>query len=741
MADESIILAVELDTKKALTQFDLLAQSIEDAKKRQDELNKQFKEGAITTEEYNKATKENTKEIKAAETATKSLTTAIKSEANSINDLRAQNRELEKQRNALGILNDSNKDKFKALNDQINKNNDLIKDNVSNLEKQRLNIGNYASALEGVRGSLDKVVPGLSGMTDGIIGVSNGAKALGSTPLLGIFTILSTVVPVVVDYFKSFAPVMDAIEDSVNAVTGTFKGLFENFNLLIKAIGGSGKDWDALKTAISETRAEGQRLLDVQRELDDAYLDYQLRAAKGGVEIKKLLLEAKNRTLTEKERQDKLNQALDIEVSQREELIKLDKTAFESSVDQFIFDNTKRLKGTQELIDIETKRADEKIAQESRFGLLSAERRSQIIAERDAEIERIKTSDVLINQLKQTEDRYEKLQILRQSGLFDEKDLQSAVDAFIKYQSTVEGGVAIQERIQNQLDASAQAELTRQEKQREAAAKKKEEDEKELARLTELQRIEESFAEAEKNRVSDLDQYKVDSQKTIAENIKEIVKTNEEELTEIVQEETDKRNKINEENAKNRELREILTKKAIEKAAFDTLSFITNTVNRANQRRIASYKRLYDEGKITEDKLNQLSNESAKRYKAFALGEIAVNYAVGLANAITIAQQQTKKTGGFSLPLFLAVQISTLLATISKARAVIDSTSFSGGSSGLGGGVAVSSGVTETRATTNPINERFNLANANQGMSVVASWQEATTVRNRVEFKEQLTTV
>lgn len=701
MADESVILNVEVKTADAIKGIGELNDNIIALKKTQEQLDKDFKDGTKTFEEYSKETKKNSSDLREQEKAFKSLTSAVNVQEGSINELRTSTKLLTAERNNLNLNTKEGQDRLKAINKQIDENNDKIKENVSQLEKQKINIGNYSSALEGVRGSLDKVVPGLSGMTDGIIGVSNGAKALGATPLIGIFTILSTVLPVVVDYFKSFAPVMDAIEDSVNAVTGTFKGLFENFNLLIKAIGGSGKDWDALKTAISETRAEGQRLLDVQRELDDAYLNYQLRAAKGGVEIKKLLLEAKNRTLTEKERQDKLNQALDIEVKQREELIKLDKTAFESSVDQFIFDNTKRLKGTQDLIDIEKKRADNQIAQESRFGTLSAERREQILAERDAEIQRIKTSDVLINQLKQTEDRYEKLQILRQSGLFDEKDLQSAVDAFVKYQSTVEGGVAIQERIQNQLDTLAQAELTKQEKQREAAAKKKEEDEKELARLTELQRIEESFDEAEKNRISDLSKFKIDSQRSVSENIKSIARNNEDELIKIAKKAKKDRDTLRQQ--------ELINEAAKEK----------------------QLNALRDQALFTLDSVFKKNKDV----------QIALTLVSTFLSAQKAFESQFNPVADVTSP-FRGAAAAALAVVQGLARVqAIRSVDSSGGSASVGVSSSSSSGITATRSVTNPINERFNLANANQGMSVVASWQEATTIRNRVEFKEQLTTV
>lgn len=234
MADETIILAVDIETREAQSQLDLLNKAIEDGKKKQESLNQQFKEGQITLEEYNKASRENTKEIKANETATKNLTTAVQAESKSISALSAENRELVKQRNLISTATEDGRNKIRELNRQIDLNNIAIKENVSGLEKQRLNIGNYASALQGVGGSLKGIVPGLGGMTNGIMGITAGAKAFTATPFGATLQVIAGLLTVLIEAFKG----SEEGQRNLNKVTQVTTALFGALGDIVRQIGG-----------------------------------------------------------------------------------------------------------------------------------------------------------------------------------------------------------------------------------------------------------------------------------------------------------------------------------------------------------------------------------------------------------------------------------------------------------------------------------------------------------------------
>jgi uncharacterized coiled-coil DUF342 family protein len=75
----------------------------------------------------------------------------------SINKLTAANKELRKERNALNISTEQGKKRAQEINAAIDANTNKIKDNVSAIEKQKINIGNYKSALDNVNPAFGKL--------------------------------------------------------------------------------------------------------------------------------------------------------------------------------------------------------------------------------------------------------------------------------------------------------------------------------------------------------------------------------------------------------------------------------------------------------------------------------------------------------------------------------------------------------------------------------------------------------
>src|SRR5690606_26302205 len=87
-------------------------------------------------------------------------------EAVTIKELRDQNKLLNKLRNDTNILTDEGQAELKLLNDQLDANNTKIKKNVDQYTQQKINIGNYASALEGVTGQIRVFGVSLSDVKD-----------------------------------------------------------------------------------------------------------------------------------------------------------------------------------------------------------------------------------------------------------------------------------------------------------------------------------------------------------------------------------------------------------------------------------------------------------------------------------------------------------------------------------------------------------------------------------------------
>ena len=82
--------------------------------------------------------------------------------------------------------------------------------------------------------------------------------------------------------------------------------------------------------------------------------------------------------------------------------------------------------------------------------------------------------------------------------------------------------------------------------------------------------------------------------------------------------------------------------------------------------------------------ISQLMEENSKASKIFALGEIAANTAIGFAQGLRVAQQQSLSAPPVStlaFPLFYASQIAAVLAAAARAKSIL------GGGSASGGGV------------------------------------------------------
>lgn len=91
-------------------------------------------------------------------------------EAKTINELRNQNAELLKIKNNLILTNDKEKALAIEIDKRINQNTDTLKANVDQYTAQKMNIGNYKSALEGL-------APGLRNTIQSGIDLVNGLKA------------------------------------------------------------------------------------------------------------------------------------------------------------------------------------------------------------------------------------------------------------------------------------------------------------------------------------------------------------------------------------------------------------------------------------------------------------------------------------------------------------------------------------------------------------------------------------
>src|SRR5688572_25677997 len=257
----------------------------------------------------------------------------------SIESLTKANKALKDERKALNLLTAEGRKRTQEINAQIDQNTSKIKDNVSAIEKQKINIGNYRSALDGVHPALGKVGAGLEQGTQGFKAMTLQALRFIATPigavlaaLVVVFTLIKTALSQNNELMDKFENVTKAVSVVVEIVVSRIAKLGEALIALAQgnfteAINKSAEAFGGLADEIENAVRQQQLFLDASRDLEDSQRNLRIEAARQENVIKQLVVAAKNRNLTFDEQEEKLRQALLLEqrlVEQREDIARRD---------------------------------------------------------------------------------------------------------------------------------------------------------------------------------------------------------------------------------------------------------------------------------------------------------------------------------------------------------------------------------------------------------------------------------
>lgn len=182
-----------------LAQFDInvdeLTKKAQDTKQRIDEIKQEMRDMAKAGQASSEAFINNTVSLRALNreynaqikvldqsnnAAAKAVVTqakidaALSREALTIDDLRAQNKELTALRNAVNIATEEGQAQLAQLNAQLDTNNALIKENVSDLEQQKISIGDYADEIRQAFAD-SELFGGSLGQITNLLGQASGA--------------------------------------------------------------------------------------------------------------------------------------------------------------------------------------------------------------------------------------------------------------------------------------------------------------------------------------------------------------------------------------------------------------------------------------------------------------------------------------------------------------------------------------------------------------------------------------
>lgn len=249
----------------------------------------------------------------------------VEDSVESINSLTEANKKLRKERNELNLQSEAGVKRAKEINAAIDANTEKIKGNVSALEKQKINIGNYKSALDGVHPALGKVGQGLEAGTSGFKAMTLQALRFIATPvgailaaLVAVFTLLKTAISSNNQVLDKFENITNAIGVVMNVIIQRVGKLGEALIALASgdisgAINKTAEAFTGLGDAIEQSLKQGQLYLNMSRDLEDAQRALRIETAKQENEIRRLVVASKNRNLTLDESEAMLRKALALE--------------------------------------------------------------------------------------------------------------------------------------------------------------------------------------------------------------------------------------------------------------------------------------------------------------------------------------------------------------------------------------------------------------------------------------------
>lgn len=305
MADEKKIIEISVDNEAAVAEIVRLREEVTKLNSQEGLTREEQEKNKIATKEYNDQIRSLQKEIQ-------NSIKADQQKQGSLQQMKAQLSNLTKEYNNLSKEERESakgtelRDKIKGLSDELKTNESAIGDN-------RRKVGDYAGEIGGLFGTLGKMPGAFGKMAAGAEGATAGFKALNATNPVGWITILIGIVTNLVAKFMDFAPVADFMTDSLAKLNAAFQVLK---NGIIDVVTGQKSLSDAFKDTTSQMSAqvaEAERLSEATRDLEDRQEAMGVQQQRYRNEIDKLLLQSKNRTLSENERMALIDKALKIE--------------------------------------------------------------------------------------------------------------------------------------------------------------------------------------------------------------------------------------------------------------------------------------------------------------------------------------------------------------------------------------------------------------------------------------------
>lgn len=353
MAEKITVAELDLDTDAflaAATSTKSAILNLKDANKKLDttriEGRKQLVKNEVALTKLNKTYAEQKKVLTALTdetrdftTAEKAATAAVDKQNKSIAAARKNNTDLNKIRNQLNLTTKEGRKQLDLINKKLDQNNKFIKENVDQYTQQKINIGNYGSALANTNPILGRAIGLMTQIKDALVaqkgamlastaatgGMSKALKifklALISTGIGALVVALGSLVAwltstqegmdKVSKVMAQMGAAIDVVVDRIIQVGGAFAKLLDGdfegaLNDITGAFAGMGDEMER------EIELAGQ-LADATADLRDAEIGEIVALAERRKEIAKQRILSKDESLTLEERIAALDKALALE--------------------------------------------------------------------------------------------------------------------------------------------------------------------------------------------------------------------------------------------------------------------------------------------------------------------------------------------------------------------------------------------------------------------------------------------
>lgn len=342
MAEEQVIISVDLDAGNIEGRLNDIVKQVADLKTQQRELNQLHKEGAIDEEMYIRRSKDLSLQLGTLTRQQTNLTAAIqtsnkttKDYGDSLDGMRAQLNDMQKSYATLTKAQRESAEGQEFLR-AIKAQSDAVKGLEAAMGDNRRNVGNYADAILDASGKMGGFGKATQGIIQPIKGATMGLKAMSSTPIIAILNVLITIIVKLADKFKENGA-------AIESLTRTF-GLFQGVGVIVnKIIDGIAKGvvWLSDKLyeladrfgLVSAEMKESQRISKEELDIQKAQVELTRKQADRELQIAELRAKAAQKNkYTAQERLAFIQQAADIEKARAKDEEELARRRYELQV-------------------------------------------------------------------------------------------------------------------------------------------------------------------------------------------------------------------------------------------------------------------------------------------------------------------------------------------------------------------------------------------------------------------------